>query len=161
VTNHEKILVTSCFALVLVGVGSLVGCGDDTTGNSTGNPTGGIPLENEECAGADSECVGGDQMMMPGTCLARVGVGASCESAPCTAGNYCDANICAPLKESGEACASPFQCKDDLYCDGATSMCAARKAGGEACTTSSQCQSLSCDITTNTCTGSGPLCDGM
>ncbi|MDC3953923.1 hypothetical protein [Polyangium jinanense] len=114
----------------------------------------------DECAGADSVCVGDTDTEL-GKCQPRGAAGAACEFDDDCATNYCDfqTSMCAAQKAVGEACAGFSQCKDS-YCDSVTSVCTARKADGEACVTPDEC-SGTCDSMTSTCTTPAPICDGM
>ncbi|MDI1446933.1 hypothetical protein [Polyangium sp. 6x1] len=133
-------------------------CGKIFVGKVEG---GGDCADDDECAGADSVCIGNDGMAF-GKCQPRGGAGAACDfDGDCTTG-YCDfpSNMCAELKALGDACIG-FDCKDS-YCEGMTSVCTAKKADGAACTSFDECVSGECDTMTNTCVAPpAPICDGM
>ncbi|HVK63836.1 MAG TPA: hypothetical protein VM694_05165 [Polyangium sp.] len=125
---------------------------------------GGDCANDDECAGANSVCVGDSGDNEFGKCQPRGAVGAACDfEDDCTTG-YCDyfTNACGELKAIGEACTGS-DCKDS-YCNSTTSVCTAKKADGAACSSFEECTSDECDTETDTCVVPpvpAPICDGM
>lgn len=103
---------------------------------------------------ADAMC-GGATQCYSSYCTEPVGVGESCNGAPCTTGNYCDDSyVCAAKIAVGGVCTgttSSYEgCVDSAYCDGAVDdsapfNCVAKAALDSSCSFDIQCQeNLSC-----------------
>lgn len=82
------------------------------------------------------------------TCVARVGLGASCtQSFGCQDGLQCKAGKCAPPTAKGGACVGSSECADGTFCGDKSNVCESVKPDGEACGTNDECASSYCDGT--------------
>lgn len=104
-------------------------------------------------AGTSVEC-GPEGYCLSGTCIARLGVGASCSGASCQSGLTCSGSKCVVLGDPGAACTADAQCKRYLRC--ASNLCTdALAPTGAACSYTPQCDNAYCPGT-NVCTALVP-----
>jgi hypothetical protein len=144
----------SCIATTGAPVGSRSACGGEGAGTTCGSKCDGVnrtqctfPDETLGCEAAS--CASGTATLASGCdgeghcphvtqpCGAYVCSGTSCRTTcsldtHCSAGNYCAAPTCAPLREIGEDCTSDNQCADGSCVD---SVC----CGSSSCPSGSSC----------------------
>jgi hypothetical protein len=109
------------------------------------------------CTSAGGECAGGDGACFNRFCIRHAALGASCESAVCAQGAFCNASqVCKAPSTAGAACTADGECALGLWCDGA-GVCAAPLLAGHACATGDACAAgLRCDG--GTCQASPTVC---